>query len=313
MFLARSADKYVHGRNLSSRNFVVRMSSFLTPEAALRLRLWAGWSVVGQAIEANLSRERFLPEIRKRSLGDSLERPAWAPDPTDAHFSALATEYRKECFNHSRQGGQATHPSPIFFGRAINYSDFIYELHKDSPAEFPTEADVEDLVLKIICKGPMTAMERNAKVRHLPRSTWATWYIEDPVASPFAFARSNDRPLHIRACMGLRPSLADREGLLLLVYKHAVGMVASRPTVADAELYEFFSPPPDGHDHHGMTRPWLPGLTAFIPPNTPTTQPASHPMPSRPFKPEELRPRPEVVHGDEVRVSDLELTLCELI
>jgi len=148
--------------------------------------------------------------------------------------------------------------------------------------------------------GPRDFVERLTRGDHLTMAerrlvmtryaAWATWDLNGE--SPFSFVRFN-RADEVRACLGL--SLRDQgQPLLAFEYSRAADVELFRPTVADAALFPYWSPPPDGEDRYGLTKTW--------PPDTPISGlPVFGPV-----------PQPEALHQP-VSLDHLSLPVRELL
>ncbi len=139
------------------------------------------------------------------------------------------------------------------------------------------EAILKPLLDKLICGGRPSSDEGEVAMSEF--SCWVTWNESVPNGNPFHFAKTNLAD-EVRANLGLDPKKrCETKRLLLLVYV-LTGVTLFRPTVADAGLYPYFSPPPKG-TKHGLSVPWR------------------H-MDSEPDEedpPLNLKPRPEAVHS----------------
>jgi hypothetical protein len=199
---------------------------------------------------------------------------------------AAKDRFSEACQAHVRKGGEVRGVTVgTILGRSVNRSGFISYLWREFPAVFSTMLESEKFVARIETgPTPITAHEATATLSIL--SSWVTWNLTDPHGDPFAFATTGHSD-EVRANLGL---LARRKGpsprLLLLTYEHRGSIELLRPTVADAMLYPFFSPPVDGEDNHGWTVPWPREEISHLPSTT------------------ELASRPEAVHAS-ISVGEL--------
>ena len=204
------------------------------------------WSRVelGREIVRNLNPlERFLPAADMQPILAVILRFQSKP------ITSLPASYRDECYLHTRQGGEVMSPKPAVLGRAVERRSFVDWLYKRHRTFFRRRAFAEDFVRRLVAGDPLTAYELA-----MPMSEYSAWVTWDKLSDPFAFAVDAD---HLRACLGLTPP--DRwsgHPMVLLVYPRHGGLTLNRPTIADAGLHQFFEPPPEGHDGHGLTKTW---------------------------------------------------------
>ncbi len=207
----------------------------------------------GRHIMPSLRRDRFISEPAMQALASSLKSAA------SRGTKAVADDYRRACFRHVLSGGKITPlVMPKQVGRAIEETDFIAGLCLANTRIL--QRDIRRLVLRMASNN-LTGTERLALggMFMSPYAAWVTWdRTTGGAAPPFTFS-SKGCADEIRASLGL-PSRRMGKPILLVVYGGAAPSEIFRPTCADAGLYLRFepppAPPPEDHDHFGLTKPW---------------------------------------------------------
>lgn len=235
-------------------------------ELERRLLRMATETAAGRNIKRNLELERFLPLADKNHLLEAVH-----DSPSDQPFDLLDA-YKGACHRRALRGGAIrSRVGNHQFGRAIERDALIAFLWQFHAGRFPDAARATAFVNRLV-KGRLRSSERLLVMSEF--ASWVTWDPDDPAEDPFSFFVAS--PEEVRACLGLSPAYRCAEGLILFRYSIPSSTVVHRPTVGDAALYEYFEPPPVGHDDHGLSSPWKEGMAE---------------LPS--YEPE---PRPEAVH-----------------
>jgi hypothetical protein len=218
----------------------------------------------------NIERERFLPDPAMLALITTVRVNAASA------LSLLRTEYVHECRKFVLEGGEVQFSAVgTQLGRAVDKQIFIDFLSQNFPSIFSSRKSAERFVNRLLI--PTTRISNHeARAFMSSHAVWVTWNATNNSGDPFEFAK-HARADEVRANLGLKSARKGRSPhILLLCYKCNGNLKIYRPTVADAELYEFFEPPTDGE--HGWTVPWPPEEISHLPAGA------------------ELAPRPEGLH-----------------
>ncbi len=225
----------------------LNLSSTERTQLEAALLNWSASTGIGRVVVPNVrDLEHFLP---KRSMLALLRVVL-----TYAKLSwpSLEVAYQQECFKHSGRGGRVRLPAFVrLFGRAVERNYFENWLFLRHSARFPTRRDAAEFVRKLVRGGSPTPSE--ADLLMSDHCSWVTFSLDVHEVNPFGFFKTGLAE-EVRGCLGLNPRL--RGPLLLFVYELPSGVRPLRPTVADAELFLFFQPPPFGIKSHGLTVPW---------------------------------------------------------
>jgi hypothetical protein len=250
-----------------------------------QLNEWSTATRVGRFVLDNITRERFLSA---ESMSDLL-MVFWRFGARPGGFS-LQEEYQKKCCEHVGEGGIAVpSPRPYYVGRAVEREYFAKWLVRAHGRYFRSERNARDFIRRLLLGDGLSPREQQLTMSTY--SAWVTWDHKGQRLPPFSFVRY-DRAEEVRASLGLDAEQRFKgRWLLLLEYELRPDLVLHRPTVADAGLSEFFSPPPPGSDAHGWTKPWPRGLCRII----------DH----------EPEPKPEAIHAPE-RLQYLKTPLRQL-
>ncbi len=219
------------------------------------LTAWSGIEGRGRYIEENLrSKERFIPAddlaAILRALGETKSMPA----------TEMAKSYQVLCHEKSLKGGNCT-IRPQHFGRVCQRSTFRNHLQFHHHTFFHTETFVDDFLNRLVLGDPSKELTGNEKkLTMTPHAAWVTWADDGQGNNPFNFSEKSsieERRETLKASLGLPPSShGDNRPILAFVYELSSSIDLVRPTVADAALFVYFSPPPPGIDGHGLTKPW---------------------------------------------------------
>ncbi len=208
-----------------------------------------------------------------------------ANDPSIS-WEKFEVNYQKKCWSLALQGGNIKiKKTPTLLGAAVEYETFFKHLK----VCFTNHGLVcSDIIIKdFISRLQEGRLSKNLGnlIRLKPYSVWATWNENDLSGLPFDYAKTNLAD-EIRANMGLKRDAVDLSpALLLFVYSSPSHIEAKRPTIADAELSEYFQPPPESFDQHGWTVVWQNEIR---------------------FKGYNIKQRPECIH-DSILLSQLKL------
>lgn len=241
---------------------IARLPSDKQAKVETLLRRWSDESDIGRTVVPNLrDLEHFLDADDMEPILVCLFTHHAIVD-----LRALEAKYQAECFKYGRRGGavreDADYPFPQVVGRAVNRVDFekwlfraygpaaVNPLHR----HFQELDDAVDFVDRLLAGGPLTPAEQTFPMSSY--GAWVTWMPHLPPADPFAFLET-DRADEVRAWLGL--DAAYEWELLLLRYPFAAADV-KRPTVADAEIFNYFAPPDSSFELHGWTKPWKTGF-----------------------------------------------------
>jgi hypothetical protein len=232
------------------------IASFSAEEAVsieAALVRWATEDDMGREIVKNINPlERFLPKDDMREILDIIRQSSNDPLPV------LKKRYDRECHRHVLLGGPVKCPKPVLIGRAVQRDYFVLWLYREHGAYFHNERMAQDFVARLRRGDSLSDYE--SSILMSAWSAWVTWDEKSADADPFGFMESENAE-EVKGSLGLDPERRwDGKPLLLLVYHRLQNVELYRPTVADAGLHRFFEPPPIGHDSHGWTKTWPPGM-----------------------------------------------------
>ena len=199
------------------------------------------------AAETALSRGDFLAILRRFAALGASRTPAEA--------------WRTACREHKFRGRPlGPEDCPGVLGRAMSLENLASLINEASPLEF-TRGELERLLYRLSGStgidevGEFETILREARLgRYL---IWATFDPDERQSNPFQRLPQNRRAI----CTALGLGRFDRdESLVALAWDHrAVGSPPlHRPTIADAEDFEYFRPHPDPGASWGLTEPLTP-------------------------------------------------------
>lgn len=246
-----------------------------------RIQNWSSKSPFGQRVTRNIYLEHFMQDDKLEDLF------RFIANDISTSSKVFEVNYVKKCRALKLQGGNIkTATRPKLFGAAVEYETFLKHLIDNYPTELGYAGDntiVKDFILRLN-KG-MISSGLGTAIRFKQFLVWSTWNKNDLNGMPFDYAIA-DIANEIRANMGLsREDATTSTGLLLFVYTIPSHIELKRPTIADAELYQYFAPPPPPVEEHGLTETWQ---------HEPWMNTCN------------IEPRPECIH-DSIYLSDLKL------
>jgi hypothetical protein len=218
---------------------------------------WAKSDGLARDVVRNLRElEWFLPASNMAELLEAI-RNCHAKTTNE-----LRSEYLKVCYRNVRKGGPIRGPQPLLLGRAVEKEPFVqalFDTHgpiNGGTGLIPDLPTARNFVSRLL-SGKLDARERGLTMSKY--AVWVTWNPSDPSSNPFGFSAS---ATEIRACIGLESLVTKRgEPLLLLIYKKSLALELLRATVADAGLYKYYEPPPQGFEDYGLTKQWSEDFT----------------------------------------------------
>lgn len=225
------------------------MKKFTVGEQIMISKKLAAWSLTapyGERIARNFPAEHFLPDDRMELLLRFILNDFFLDS------ESFETEYAKECHNHVLKGGLiSVTPYPKFYGAAIEKGVLIQHLTQNYTSRFPDNKEAEDFITGL----KQADLPDDCKDLFIKQySVWATWNEVDPTSFPFEFC-STCKANEVRANLGLNKMLIEKE-LLLIIYEVPKHIDVLRPTIADAELSQYFEPPHRSITKHGYSRTW---------------------------------------------------------
>lgn len=209
-----------------------------------RFESWRSVKPHMQRIVTNIRElEHFLPAEKMRLILMTL-----LSSPDDPHLSQRS--YQSICREHVCQGDKIRcHYQPQLVCRAVEMETFILWLYGKYRSTFQVEDNARFFLQKLLLGKPLTPTEKLFQMSEY--AAWVTWSEESTPGPPIEAATS---AIYIRASLGLDPELRySQDPILLLVYSPPPDLL--RPTIADAELYTQFEPPPKDFELYGLTRP----------------------------------------------------------
>ena len=234
-------------------SFERTIKRFRRPDQAIIESVLLSWSVtsVGVTVAPNLrDREHFLPSRFMEQILRTIKSCSGLP------VTRLEVKYQESCYRIQCRGGIAKIPTknPILLGCAIDRELFLDHVIVSSAGYIATPGLADRLVKKLLMSGSRNLLPRERAIFLKAYTTWVTWDESDPVRDPFGFAIYGLGD-EIRATLGLDERLRGGP-LLLFRYEKPLSLEVHRPTVADAGLFKYFSPPILSNRHHGYSRPW---------------------------------------------------------
>jgi hypothetical protein len=207
---------------------------------------WSRHNDIGRTVSENVrGRERFLWKQHMLSLLRVVLRYV------GKKLADFEIAYEALCHRKSGLGGNVTLKTlPAKVGRVVDRQQFQNFLLWRYPTIFQVPPHAKMFVDKLISGTPPLSAAEEALVTSAHLS-WVTF--DEVTGEPFSFVKHGVAD-EVRACLGLDPTL--RNTALLLEYQRPAKARLIRPTVADAALFVFFSPPPKNLDAHGLTVPW---------------------------------------------------------
>ena len=116
--------------------------------------------------------------------------------------------------------------------------------------------EVDKIIYKLSNKIPLNIIEKKI-ILSPTRICWYTWSNDSSNIDPLFFTQTaNDKILAACANLGLQHSQIFEPNVFIRINKPITSKL-KYPTIADAELYEYFKPP-DDLDEHGFTEIWHP-------------------------------------------------------
>ena len=248
-----------------------------------RINDWSEISPYGQRVARNIFTEHFLPVDKMTELLHFILN-----DPLTS-WNLFEVNYQKVCYRQALQGGKLkVAQKPQLFGAAVEYETFLKHLKDNYPSELGYAGDdaiIKDFISRLN-KGRLSKILGQI-IRLKKFSVWATWNENDFAAMPFDYCKTSIAD-EVRANMGLKRDDAEKStSLLLFVYSIPNHIEPQRPTIADAELSQYFETPPPTFDRHGWTVNWQheERMSAYS-----------------------MKPRPECIH-DSILLSHLKLPI----
>lgn len=231
----------------------------------------------GQRIARNIFAEHFLPENKMNEILSFI-----ANDPS-TEWEEFDENYKQICYTLALQGGNLkVKQTPQLFGAAVEYETFFKHLKDNYPATFIDDTSTKDFI-SLLASGQLPDLRKVIRLKRF--GVWSTWNLQNLSGEPFDYCNTKIAD-EVRANMGLRREDA-KTALLLFVYTIPKHIEPKRPTIADAELSEYFEPPPITFDEYGLTKTWefVTGMSAY-----------------------DIKPKPECVH-DSIQLSELKLPI----
>lgn len=229
--------------------FNMALTAFSADEQNKIKKKLADWSVrapFGQRITRNLEIEHFIPKDR---MEDIFKFILYDSSP---NIETFESKYADECHKHVLQGGViSVTPFPKYFGVAIEKGILIQHLSKTYYSRFPDKKEAADFITGLK-HGSLPSDCKDLFIKNY--SIWTTWNESNPHSYPFEFC-STLKANEVRANLGLNKLNMSKE-LLLIIYNLPSHISVLRPTIADAELSEYFEPPPVTEERHGLTVTW---------------------------------------------------------
>jgi hypothetical protein len=204
-------------------------------------------SALGEKILRNIEElEHFLPMPPMHNI-------LLAIVVADEQPESIASSYQLACWANNRQGEAITSERPALVWRAEERKPFVNWLARTYKSEFANIRAAERFVEDLIAGTPPS--RSRALLAMTPHIAWVTW--NRCPHSPIDTVASAQE---VRDYLGLDPLGRNRsEPILLLHYQAPLNLL--KPTIADAELFWQFEPPPEDFTNFGLIRP----LTAEIP------------------------------------------------
>jgi hypothetical protein len=241
-----------------------------------RINTWSIKSSNGRHIANNIYIEHFLEEDSMKDLLSFICKDNSTCWNTSECFEDFEMKYEKKCHDHVLKGGKID-DKPQLLGTAIEYEtlykhlvDNYYRGKNGNPKLFNTKRNIIKFISLLSIKPDIHKKNTNIKLKAY--SMWSTWNIDNSTLNPFDCFQSN-KANEIRASLGLprgfglKEDVADikkqmnyndntKSILLLFTYKVLDYSKLKRPTIADAGVNQYFSPPAKSFDKHGFTVPW---------------------------------------------------------
>jgi len=217
-----------------------------------RINAWSKKCPYGQRVARNIFTEHFLPDDKMTDLLLFI-----ATDPLTS-WKLFEANYKAKCHSLALQGGNIrVKKRPLFFGVGVEYETFFKHLKDNYPSELGYSGNdviVKDFILRL--RNGMLSKNLGGIIKLKQYSVWATWNMDDLSGMPFDYCKTNLAD-EIRANMGLRRDDAEKStSLLLFAYTIPPHIEPLRPTIADAELSQYFEPPVPTFEKHGWTVNW---------------------------------------------------------
>lgn len=234
------------------------------------LQSWSESTKTGRIVVPNLmDLERFLPENIMLLLLYTIILNS------TGSIENLEQVYKLECQGNIVEGGEIeSSVSPALLGKALDKEYFKGWLLRVYDGSLFTEISEAELFIDKIIAGEPLDDDEKIILLGSEYLIWATWSTDPASEDPFHFLRF-DMADEARACLGLAQTM--RDSLIILAYEKPSSLKLYRPTIADAGVFTFFQPPPQGHDAHGITRAWdsflNPAISAFDPNYSPIPRP----------------------------------------
>jgi len=240
---------------------------------------WAGTSR-GAYIVTNIRKETCLGTNSMIDLLKSI---------IDCHskpINELESFYEQECWNtiHHYNSQIIDTTSLLVFhgilGRLVTVDSFKRVLKSQSYSR----RKIRDMMFALRNNRPLNLAQKNTKLAIYP--VWATWSQLNDKKDPFYFANNPSKALKIRANLGLSENQDDEE-FMVLVYN--ISLPLYYPTIANAGLFDYFSPVNKNDRPHGLTKNWH--LDSFKSKNSRLRHKPS--------------PKPEAIHRPDIKLNNL--------
>ncbi len=242
-----------------------------------KINEWSKKHPYGQRVAKNIFSEHFLPEEKMNEILSFIANDA------STSWKEFEVDYQKVCYTLALQGGNIkVKQRPQLFGAAVEYETFFKHLQDNYPTTFIDDTSTKDFISNL-ANGTLPDLRKVIRLKRF--GVWATWNLQNLSGMPFDYCNTKIAD-EVRANMGLRRTDA-KTALLLFVYTIPNHIEPKRPTIADAELSQYFEPPVPTFEEHGWTRTWEfeERMSKF-----------------------NLDPKPECIH-DSIQLSELKLPI----
>jgi len=240
-------------------------------------KLYVGF---GRHIVPNIKTEEFLPVSYMKEILVELHenKNLLIKDATgyfiDSNIYTFENIYQNKCNDLKRKAIEIKISRPYILGNAVKKRKFLHQLmDKNCISELNAVN-----VLNLLLTNPMSlkTFQKNYIMEQDNASMWATWNEFDSNLDPFHFATTPFQANKVRVNLGLSRKF-HKGTLLLLNYVIPSTLKLRYPTIADAGVFEYFSPADETY-LHGLTKPWFKHFILDY------------------WKVTDVKPRPETVH-----------------